>query len=260
MGPRFRQVELRASIDVLGSVPQRHRLTQPKRRLRRRRRVSSITAGRAPMHVGEQGGIRLAHADQHIAAVLGRNHHDIDAAQRLGGRAQVLGGQHRAIGADDEGGSTRGRERRQHARAEIAVGLARERDLEPRLDRREGRVAFIRRGPQRHRADRRRSRRGLDSALDQACLQGGGAVGAEHRDEPGLGKARDRRLGEDRDRDRLNRGHSRIAAPARRVGAEEIGKPQPPHQEHGADDAVLLPAPAGGDDPFTQAKRRGRAA
>src|SRR5262249_23082228 len=40
------------------------------------------------------------------------------------------------------------------------------------------------------------------------------------------------------------------------VGAEGVSEPQPPHQDHGVDDAVLLPAPAGGDDALGEAQRR----
>src|SRR5262249_52746900 len=39
-----------------------------------------------------------------------------------------------------------------------------------------------------------------------------------------------------------------------RVGAEEIGKPQAPHQHHGAQHAVRLPAPPGGDDALSEAQ------
>src|SRR4029077_18096744 len=40
-----------------------------------------------------------------------------------------------------------------------------------------------------------------------------------------------------------------------RIGAEEVGEAQAPHQEHGPDHAVRLPAPARGDDAFAQAHR-----
>src|SRR5262249_1922900 len=40
-----------------------------------------------------------------------------------------------------------------------------------------------------------------------------------------------------------------------RIGTEEIGKPQPPHQDHRAEHAVLFPAPTGGGDAFAQAQR-----
>src|SRR5207248_550627 len=40
-----------------------------------------------------------------------------------------------------------------------------------------------------------------------------------------------------------------------RFGPEEIGKPQPPHQEHRADDAVPLPAPSRGGDRSGEAER-----
>ena len=73
-------------------VPQRHRLLpgQP--------RLSKPAAGfihhlrRAPGHVREQCGLGPARADQHIAAILGRKHHHIDAAaQDLGGGPQIVG-------------------------------------------------------------------------------------------------------------------------------------------------------------------------
>src|SRR3977135_1585495 len=44
-----------------------------------------------------------------------------------------------------------------------------------------------------------------------------------------------------------------------RIGAEEIGEPQAPHQEHGGKHAILLPAPAGGDDALGQAQRAAHA-
>src|SRR5258707_12597576 len=44
-----------------------------------------------------------------------------------------------------------------------------------------------------------------------------------------------------------------------RIGAEEIGEPEAPHQHYGVEDTVLLPAPAGGDDAFTQAQRSAHA-
>ncbi len=52
---------------------------------------------------------------------------------------------------------------------------------------------------------------------NKAGLEVGGAVGAEHRREPRLGKARHRRLGEDCDRHtfKIAEGHSRRIAPAR---------------------------------------------
>src|SRR5215470_190798 len=40
-----------------------------------------------------------------------------------------------------------------------------------------------------------------------------------------------------------------------RVGAEEIGEPQPPHQQDGREHAVVVPAPARGHDPFGETKR-----
>src|SRR6516165_4172973 len=40
-----------------------------------------------------------------------------------------------------------------------------------------------------------------------------------------------------------------------RIGAEEIGEPQPPHQDHCVDYAILFPAPTGGGDAFAQAQR-----
>src|SRR6267378_2664133 len=40
-----------------------------------------------------------------------------------------------------------------------------------------------------------------------------------------------------------------------RVGAEEVGEPQPPHQDHGGEHAILLPAAAGGDHALGNAER-----
>src|SRR5262245_16516084 len=40
-----------------------------------------------------------------------------------------------------------------------------------------------------------------------------------------------------------------------RIGTEEIGEPQPPHQDHCVDHPILFPAPTGGDDAFAQAQR-----
>src|SRR6516165_7747850 len=40
-----------------------------------------------------------------------------------------------------------------------------------------------------------------------------------------------------------------------RIGTEEIGEPQPPHQDHRAEHAMLFPAPTGGGDAFAQAQR-----
>src|ERR1700738_2565731 len=39
------------------------------------------------------------------------------------------------------------------------------------------------------------------------------------------------------------------------IGAEVIGEPQAPHQNHGGEHAIFLPAPAGGDDAFGEAQR-----
>src|SRR6266852_1521444 len=40
-----------------------------------------------------------------------------------------------------------------------------------------------------------------------------------------------------------------------RIGAEEVGEPQAPHQHHGPQHAMLLPAPPGGDDALGEAQR-----
>src|SRR5215471_16264884 len=40
-----------------------------------------------------------------------------------------------------------------------------------------------------------------------------------------------------------------------RIGTEEIGEPQPPHQDHCLEHAILFPAPTGGGDAFAQAQR-----
>src|SRR5262245_50401963 len=40
-----------------------------------------------------------------------------------------------------------------------------------------------------------------------------------------------------------------------RIGAKEIGEPQPPHQDHCVDYPILFPAPTGGDDALAQAQR-----
>ena len=45
----------------------------------------------------------------------------------------------------------------------------------------------------------------------------------------------------------------------RRLDAEIISEPQPPHQHDGAQHAVVLPAPAGGDDRLADAKRPAQA-
>ena len=158
--------------------------------------------GRAPAHRGKQCGLRRPHADERIAAVLCRNDYRVGAAaQDVRRAAQVVGGERGAIGADDQARSVRRRDRREHARAEIAVTLARERDA-ARAHRLERRMRLVGRGPQRHRADGGGACGG-DCACDQPRLQRGGAVGAEHRDEPRLGEARNRRLGQYRDGDRL---------------------------------------------------------
>src|SRR5262245_59918894 len=38
-----------------------------------------------------------------------------------------------------------------------------------------------------------------------------------------------------------------------RTGPEKIGEPQPPHQDHCLEHAILFPAPTGGGDAFAQA-------
>src|SRR5262249_22840129 len=40
-----------------------------------------------------------------------------------------------------------------------------------------------------------------------------------------------------------------------RIGTEEIGEPQPPHQDHRVEHAMLFPAPSGGGDALAQAHR-----
>ncbi len=190
-------------------VPQRHRFlprqpvkAQPLARLRHH-------VGGAPGHAGEQRGQRLAHADQDVAAVLGRIDHRVGAAaQHVGRLAQMRGHHGRTVGADHEGRPARGLERRQHAGAEVAVGLARERNVAMGAQRLERRVGFVRRGPHRHRPGRRGTG-GFDRAFGQPRLQPRGTRGAQCRDQPRLGEARDRRFRQHRDRDRLSRRHSR---------------------------------------------------
>ena len=71
--------------------------------------------------------MRLAHADQHIAAIPRGKDHDVGApAQNFRGLAQVIGAQRGTIGADDQGGRVRRRNRREHPRAQISVALTRE--------------------------------------------------------------------------------------------------------------------------------------
>ena len=189
-------------------VPQRRRLPPGQAELREAAPRLVHHARAAPGHVGEQRDMRRPHADQRITAVLRRNDRDVGSvAQRVGRRAQMLGGQDRAVGADDEGRAVDRGERRQHAGAEIAFGLAGEPDVEARAKLRKGRMARIGRRPQRHRPGAGGGG-GRDRALGEPRLQRRGAGLPERRNEPGLGKARDRRLGEHRDRDRLNRcGH-----------------------------------------------------
>src|SRR5260370_32275636 len=43
------------------------------------------------------------------------------------------------------------------------------------------------------------------------------------------------------------------------IGAEEVGKAQPPHQHHGGQNAVLLPAPSRGDGALGDAQRAAHA-
>src|SRR5262245_33738642 len=40
-----------------------------------------------------------------------------------------------------------------------------------------------------------------------------------------------------------------------RIGTEEIGEPQPPHQDHCLEHAILFPAPTRGGDALAQAQR-----
>jgi len=92
--------------------------------------------------------MRRPHADQRVTAVLRRNDHDVGPiAQHVGRRTQMLGGQDRAVGADDEGRAVGRGERRQHAGAEIAFGLAGEAGAKARAKLRKGRMARIGRRP-----------------------------------------------------------------------------------------------------------------
>ncbi len=164
--------------------------------------ASSRTASRssaARRRVREQVRPWLPQPDQHVAAVLGGNDRGIASVpQGVRGISQVLRFERRTIAADHERGAC-GLERAVHARAEIAVGLARERDRKPLREL--AKMRFLGSGPQAHRPGR------------------GGACGCERperRDQPRFGQARKRRLGEDRNRDRLNVRHSRSVWRARR--------------------------------------------
>ena len=193
-------------------VPQRGRLVP--RQAERPEAAAGLVhdAGRAPGYVREQRRFGRPHADQGVAAVLRRNDDHVGViAQNLGRRAQVIRCEGRAVAADHQHAGVRPRDGRQHARAKVAIRLARERDGKARTNRLKGGMSLVRRRPQADRTDGG-STRGFDRALDQAALQHCGAAGSQHRDEPRLGETRYRRLGQHRDRDRLI--HSRNVAPA----------------------------------------------
>ena len=130
---------------------------------------------------------------------------------------RCVGGQRRTIGADDEGRAVGRGERRQHARAEIAVGLARQPDAETRaqVSAKAG-WRCVGRRPQRHRPgaggawrSRPRARSGAPATSRRRPSPSAGmsrvlakpAIGALARIAIATGS--------------VVRGHSRIAAPAR---------------------------------------------
>ena len=132
-GNQLMQADLAQSLEIFRQVdvPQRDRLVPGEAERPSRRRVSSITPdvlhgmsanSAAPALAGRSGRSRRPRPERRRRRCRPRS---TSAA-----RAQVIGREGRAIGADDQRRAVRRRDRRQHARAEIAVGLARERDAE----------------------------------------------------------------------------------------------------------------------------------
>ncbi len=131
---------------------------------------------RAPTHAGEQRGQGLAQPDQHIAPVFGGQDDGIAAAaQHLGGHAQMRGHHGGTICAEYQGRAVCRPQRGEHARAEVAVRLACERDVKARGQRLEYDMGLVRRRPHRHRPDTGGAG-GVDRAFDQARLQPRGAA------------------------------------------------------------------------------------
>src|ERR1700730_1191618 len=106
-------------------VPDRHRLLPRKVAFFQTPACLSEHARRAPIHARKHTGVRCAHSDQSVAAILGRKDHRIEtAAQNVCRFGQMLGGHAGTIGADDEDRPIRRRDRGVHAGAEVAFALA----------------------------------------------------------------------------------------------------------------------------------------
>ena len=196
-----------------------------------RARVSARTAAPAPGDIREERRLRLAHPKKYVTATLGGNENNIIAITQCHGGAAKMGlGQCRAVGADHQNWSGAGSHRRKHPGAEVARRLRPEGNLHPRDHFQKCVVRGIRVAAQRDRADAG-SERGRDCALSQSLLQHCCGMCSNCRNEPSLGEARDRRLRQNRNRDRtsVRRGHSvaRVASDQR----EEIRQAEPTHQE-----------------------------
>ena len=121
---------------------------------RMRARVSASTVGVPQAMSGKQLEMSGARADQHVAAVLGRDRaRRRPSSQRVRRRAQMLGRQRRAIGADHQRRAVLAAMAASMRVAEIAVGLPLERDRIARDQILERGMARVGRAPQRHRAD-----------------------------------------------------------------------------------------------------------
>ena len=179
----------------------------------RRRRVFVHHACDVPQGMSRNSaGLGARSADQHIAAVLGRDQHRVGAcAQHVCGRAQMPG-----VNAGQSVPMTRAGPLRRRAppacgrRDRRRAGAPSARAKRAARSRKEGwlwsGVAHSVTGPMSAAMAVATAR-----SIRRACNVGGAGL-AEHRNQPGLGKARNWRLGEDRDGDRLI--HNRIAAPA----------------------------------------------
>lgn len=150
----------------------------------------------APVDALEQAGLGASGADQRVATVLDRHADAVGLDQRRRAASQQRRGQRRAVAADHEPRCAHGREGMVHARAEVALGLGAKRDAVALGQFAEQRVVVLERRPQ---GDARRLARrqgGGDGVAQQPGVEPAGVLGAERRDQPGLGAPGDRGLGE----------------------------------------------------------------
>ena len=257
---RPRPTQLPARV-VRGLVHVPHHRPFPQRQAGAVQAVTGLLRHRrgAPGHTFKHPWRRRAQAQQHITAVFRRQQGGVVRLQRIGHRLQVLRGQRRAVGPEQDQRHAAVRKVVLHGSGQslpqIAAGLRPQRHAVHPAPGLEMAVRLVRGTPQRERPDGGRAHREQGLA-QQGALRACGAGGTEQRREPGLGQPGHRRLGQHRHR---GSGARPVAVTPRQLGrvcTQRPGGAQPPHQHDGAPQAVTVPASAGGLHPFAQAGRR----